>query len=230
MTDFHAHMLPNMDDGSKSLEQSLEMLDISAAQGITTVALTPHFYADSDTPEAFLRRRADRLERLNRVRQPHHPRLLAGAEVCYFPGIHRVEEISSLCLEGTDYLLLEMPFSPWSARVIDEVVRLNQRRGLRVVLAHIDRYLPMQKQDVIEQLLKAGVLLQANAESFLNWRDRRRILRLMKFGWISFLGSDCHNLTTRPPCMGKALEVISKKLGPQALDALHPDLEPAGLV
>lgn len=221
MTDFHTHILPEMDDGSASVEQSNQMLDASVAQGVATLALTPHFYADSDSPEDFLRRRADSMAQLNRVRKDDHPRLLAGAEVCYFPGIHNAEEIRSLRLEGTPYLLLEMPFAPWSARVIEEVIRLNHREGVQVVLAHIDRYLRMQKMETIYQLLDAGVLLQANADSFLNWRERRRMLRLMEQGCIAFLGSDCHNMDNRPSRIGEALKVIEKKLGPDAIQWLE---------
>lgn len=221
MTDFHTHILPEMDDGSASVEQSVQMLDASAAQGVTTLALTPHFYADSDSPEDFLRRRADSMAQLNRVRKADHPRLLAGAEVCYFPGIHNAEEIRSLRLEGTEFLLLEMPFAPWSVRVIEEVIRLNHREGVQVVLAHIDRYLRMQKMETIYQLLDAGVLLQANADSFLTWRERRRMLRLMEQGCIAFLGSDCHNMDSRPSRIGEALKVIEKKLGPDAIQWLE---------
>lgn len=225
MIDFHSHVLPGVDDGSKSIEESLRMLEASSRQGITTMALTPHFYGDRDTPERFLRRRADAVDRLLQERRPYQPRLLAGAEVYYFPGIQRAEAVSQLRLEGTTYLLVEMPFTAWSERMVRELLDLNQRRGLDVVLAHIDRYLFMNDLKTIERLLEHGIQLQANADSFLNWRQRRKMLRMVKEGWLSFLGSDCHNMTTRPPCLGKAMEVIAQKLGPNALKKLTPENE-----
>lgn len=57
MIDFHSHILPGVDDGSKNVEMSLEMLRASAAQGVTDICLTPHFYAERNTPEKFLEKR-----------------------------------------------------------------------------------------------------------------------------------------------------------------------------
>lgn len=220
MIDFHSHILPEMDDGSKSVEESLQMLELSARQGINVLALTPHFYADKDTPERFLERRARSYEKLFEAGPQSAPRLLLGAEVEYFPGMHKTQAIPQLRLQGTKYLLLEMPFSKWTQRMLDEVSELNQSREINVVLAHIDRYLSMQKQGVIESLLSDGIRFQANADCFLNWRKRGKMLRMLESGYISFLGSDCHNLTDRPPQIGDALEVIGKKLGSDTAEML----------
>lgn len=211
MVDFHSHILPGVDDGSRSVEESSEMLRCSAAQGITTIAATPHFYANEDTPEHFLERRRNAAEKVAAAWEHDFPELRLGAEVYYYAGIRATDELYKLCLEGTDLLLLEMPFHTWSRQMVGEVVQLNQ--GLQVVLAHVDRYLKEQPLDTWERLLDAGVLFQANADSFLNWRKRRKILRMAQNGWITFLGSDCHNLTDRPPCMDQALDVLKNKLG-----------------
>lgn len=221
MIDFHSHALPGVDDGSRNLEETLEILDRAADQGVTAMALTPHFYADADTPQQFLLRRAAAMETLSKALRPHHPRVLLGAEVAYFPGIHQCREIPLLRLEGTSYLLLEMPFVPWTERMLDEVLMLNQQPGVDVVLAHIDWYLKFQQPQVLEYLLDSGILMQANAGSFLHWQERRKMLHMVQEGSIAFLGSDCHNLTTRPPLMGDALAVIRKKLGPEVLEALE---------
>lgn len=217
MIDFHSHILPGIDDGSRDIEMSLRMLESSLRQGVTAIALTPHFYADNDTPERFLKRRDESFRELQRV-SGSRPRLLKGAEVYYFPGLQHCEEISSLRLEGTPYLLLELPFHAWSERIIDEVSELNQRRDLQVVLAHIDRYIAMQKKGTVEALLENGIMLQANAESLLSRRSKRKVLKLIKQGAVSFLGSDCHNLTSRAPCIGEAAEVLRKSLGDEAAD------------
>lgn len=220
MIDFHSHILPEMDDGSKSVEESLQMLARSAQQGITCVALTPHFYAEKDTPQCFLERRAQSYEKLLEANPQNSSQLLLGAEVEYFLGMHKTQAIPQLRLQGTKYLLLEMPFSKWTRRMLDEVSELNQSREINVVLAHIDRYLSMQKQGVIESLLSDGIRFQANADCFLNWRKRGKMLRMLDNGYISFLGSDCHNLTDRPPQIGEALEVIGKKIGTDATEML----------
>ena len=84
--DFHSHILPGVDDGSTSLEESLAMLTLEAEQGVRHVVATPHFYAHHDTPEAFLSRRAA-AEAMLREALKDHPELpgfTVGAEVYFF--------------------------------------------------------------------------------------------------------------------------------------------------
>ena len=85
--DFHSHILPGVDDGSKNLEQSLAMLQMEAAQGIKRVVATPHFYAQHDKPEKFLRKREEAQRQLRQLisENPGLPELSIGAEVYYFP-------------------------------------------------------------------------------------------------------------------------------------------------
>ena len=174
MIDFHSHILPGMDDGSKSTQESLEMLDMLRAQGVDTVAATPHFYARENPPEVFLRRRAEAWNRLRPQLTADSPRVLLGAEVRYFQGISHVDRLHDLCLEGQDVLLLEMPFSPWPSRTLAELTDLAQRGDLTVVLAHMERYLAQQPRTLWPRLRQLGVLFQCNAPFFLDWRTRRR--------------------------------------------------------
>lgn len=216
MVDFHSHILPNVDDGSSSVEESLKLLESSAAQGVTTIAATPHFYASQDNPEHFLERREEAYQRLKSVWNPEFPQILLGAEVYYYSGICQSDVLTQMRLEGTPLLMVEMPFTKWSGWMMDEILELNEDPEIQVVLAHIDRYLSMNHPRVLDEFLENGVLMQANAESFLNWRKRRQLLRMLQQGDIHFLGSDCHSLTSRPPCLGEAVQVIEKKLGIQA--------------
>ncbi|MBD5133150.1 MAG: capsular polysaccharide biosynthesis protein [Clostridiales bacterium] len=204
MIDIHSHILPGLDDGSRSVEESLAMLKASAAQGVGCIAATPHFYAEENSPEKFLERRAASEERLRGAWQPGLPELKLGAEVCFFEGISQCEGLDSLKLEGTDLLLLEMPFAHWSQRTLQEV-RAVQAQGITVVLAHIERYLHWQDEETWEALLDWGVLNQCNASFFLHWKTRRKALHMLRGGRIHLLGSDCHNMDARPPQLGKAL-------------------------
>ena len=208
MIDVHSHVLPNMDDGSRSVEESLALLRLSAAQGIACVAATPHFYAEDNSPAEFLKRRAASAAELRSRWEPGLPRLLLGAEVCCFEGMSRVSELDALRIEGTELLLLELPFQPWTDRLVREVLAMQERSGVTVVLAHVERYLPGQT-DAWNILTDAGVLTQCNAGFFLRWRTRRRAVRLLNQGRIHFMGSDCHNMAIRPPRMGDALEAIN---------------------
>ena len=217
MTDFHAHILPGMDDGSRDTEESLAMLRAAADQGIRRIAATSHFYPMDESPETFLKRRRMALEALLPALEPGMPEILPGAEVYFFHGISHVKEISQLRIEGTRLLLLEMPFSPWTDGMIAEVQQLARLPELIVLLAHVERYMRWQKQPVWDMLLDSGILLQSNAEFFIPWQTRHRARRMLESGMICLLGSDCHNMTSRPPRMGDAMKAI----GPKGLQILE---------
>lgn len=179
---------------------------------------TPHFYAQKEAPERFLARRGAAWERLASALQDDTPEIYLGAEVCYYAGVSQTESLPRLCVEGTNLLLLEMPFQKWTGRVTAEVIQIAQDRGLRVLLAHIDRYLTFQTPDTWERLAANGVLFQVNASAFLDgWSSRRRACKLLREGAIAALGSDCHNMKNRKPNLGEALPVIQKKVGQEAV-------------
>lgn len=211
MVDIHSHVLPRMDDGSRNSDMSTAMLRESARQGIGCVAATPHFYPSENSLDAFLERRERAAARLKELWEPDFPRLLLGAEVYYFDSISHADGLESLCIEGTGLLLLEMPFAPWTERMAEGICHLNRRPGITVVLAHIERYLPFQKKTVWAELLQEGVLMQANAEFFLERKKRRKAMRMLKSGQIHLLGSDCHNLEDRAPRLGQAMEIIGRE-------------------
>lgn len=213
MIDIHTHILPGMDDGSGSLEESLAMAKESARQGVRLLAATPHFYATQEDPNSFLRRREKSLALLESTWQEGFPTLLVGAEVRYFDGISRVEKIAHLTLDHTRILLLEMPFTSWSGRMVDEVLELQRSRGLQVLLAHVERYLKDQDGQVWETFRQNGVWMQCNANFFLRWQTKRKAQALIKKGEIQMLGSDTHNMTTRPPNLAMARDALVKSLG-----------------
>ena len=116
MMDFHSHILPGADDGSRSVEESLAMLKMAAEQGVRHMVATPHFYAHHDDPAAFLERRAEAWQRLAEAmtRQPGLPDISLGAEVYFFRGISQSDVMEDLIIQGTRCLLVEMPESPWT--------------------------------------------------------------------------------------------------------------------
>lgn len=216
MIDIHTHILPGMDDGSGSLEESLAMAKESARQGVRLLAATPHFYATQEDPERFLQRREKSLALLESAWQEGFPTLLVGAEVRYFDGISRVEKIAHLTLDHTRILLLEMPFTSWSRRMVEEVLELQRSRGLQVLLAHVERYLKGQDGQVWETFRQNGVWMQCNANFFLRWQTKRKAQALFKKGEIHMVGSDTHNMTTRPPNLALARDALVKSLGQAA--------------
>lgn len=219
MVDLHSHILPGIDDGSRSLEMTEAMLAEMGKQGIHTVAATPHFYANRDLPEAFLQRRKKALEQVAGL-TGNYPKIIPGAEVAYFDGMGRSQILEQLQLGDTGLVLIEMPFCPWSGRMIREVCQIWNETGLTPVLAHIDRY-RKQIKEFLPELLDNGVLFQCNAEAFLSIWTRRWALNLLEQSYIHFLGTDAHNLTSRPPRLAEACQVIEKRLGEDALELLE---------
>lgn len=221
MTDFHSHILPGIDDGCKNVEESIEVLKMMASQGIDRVAATPHFYAsNSETPDEFLVRRENAKKLLFERMESESdlPEIFCGAEVKYFRGMSGVEELTKLTLEGTDLLLVEMPFHEWSSTEVKEVISLNEKLGVTPMLAHIERFLSYQKKDWLYELKQADVLIQMNAEYILGTFSGHKAMKLIKNRAVDFLGSDTHNTTDRKPNLGPALLKIEKKAGEEYID------------
>lgn len=209
-----------MDDGSQSIEESLDMLRESKRQGVSGIAATPHFYADATTPDRFIEKRKSSLGELMRHLDHGMPQIRLGAEVHYYEGICRSDEILKLRMEGTNLLLVEMPVMRWTPRMQDVLVELNHRPEVTVLLAHMERYLFCQSPNTWNILYRNGILMQANASFFLQRKTRRKALGLLRSGGIHVLGSDCHNMRDRCPCMGNAMALIVRSLGGETLDAL----------
>lgn len=149
------------------------------------------------------------------------PEILLGAEVAFFPGISKAEDLERLSIGDTDAFLLEMPFAPWTDSDLDEVRSLAESRGFSVILAHLERYLEIpENKRRIPKLLEMPVTVQINAGSLLDWRRRGRVVRMFRNGSAHVLGSDCHGMHRRPPDLQEGRAVLGKKLGQGFLDRM----------
>lgn len=222
--DFHSHILPGIDDGSRSPEESLAMLRMQWDQGIRHVVATPHFYPQHDTPERFLQRRAQAESALRQAMagQRDLPKVSIGAEVYFFNGISNSDAMWELTIDRTEYLLLEMPMPPWKDGVYRELENLYRKQGLIPIIAHVDRYLGrFRTYGIPERLARLPVLVQANAEFFTKRSTSALAMRMLRQNQIHLLGSDCHNLSSRCPNLGKALEIIEKRTEKNTLDLIQ---------
>lgn len=210
--DLHGHFLPGMDDGSASVSESISMLELAAGQGVRQMFATPHYYS-VETVDQFLSRRAQSMELLQQAMagsQDRLPRILPGAEVCYRPGIGNAESLEKLCLGNSKYILLELPFEPWNPGLFRDISSIANVRGLIPVIAHVERYLHMQEKKYIRRLFEQDVVFQMNASALLRWPSRLAAKGLVQSGNVHLLGSDCHNMTTRKPNMGPAMDYLQK--------------------
>jgi protein-tyrosine phosphatase len=232
LVDFHTHILPGIDDGSQDESMTNDMLLEEKRQGVVEIIATPHFYANQMSVDGFLENRSAALEKTERIRREADeplPEIIPGAEVYYFSGIGRAAEIPKLCIRDTEVLLLEMPFEQWTGDVLRDVEDLIRRQKLTIVLAHIERYYRFQKDvDVWDRILELPLHTQINAGSFVNKGRFLRPDRRWQF-CIEFLkehpdtlhmGSDCHNMTYRPPNLEKGREAIKARLGQEPLDRI----------
>ena len=214
MIDFHSHILPGMDDGSSSPEESLAMLEVSAEQGVDEIFATSHFYPDEEDPASFLERRAEAYEELTaflaeEAKGVALPRIHLGAEVYYFPGIATCEEIRPLVLGETKMLLVEPPVAPFTRSMLDEIEAIGPNLGLTPVVAHLDRYCHLLRDNSLFSLLSGRkILVQVNASFFLRSSVSEFAMELLREEKFQLLGSDCHNLTSRPPNIGLAADKI----------------------
>ena len=199
--DLHCHVLPNMDDGSQSRHESLWMLRESYAQGVRGIAATPHFYPP-ESVRRFVLRREEAYQRLMEYVAARDepipiPRLCLAAEVAYRPGLVYEDDLEQLCYGKSRYLLLEMPFRPWSTAV--------------PVLAHLERFLPYEDEGLVRELLELDVVVQMNA-GFLLRRETGGVARAMlRDGMFQVLGSDSHNHDRRPPNLGFAIRALEEE-------------------
>ncbi len=225
--DFHSHVLPGIDDGSKSQEMTRRMLEASAAQGVDLMIATPHFYANQDAPDHFLEKRKAAYGRLMEVWTLDLPVVICGAEVAFFSGMSRAERLKELCIQGTELLLLEMPFREWSERILQEVEEICQL-GITPIIAHIERFYEYQKDKrLISELMGLPVYVQVNAECLLSWAGRKRAIPLFQNGYAQLLGSDAHNMEQRAPNLQAGRDVLKQKLGRgflKEMDALGEEL------
>ena len=228
MTDLHTHILPGMDDGAKTVEDSLALLRMEMEQGVDTVVLTPHFYRDQERPEHFLARREASFGLLQQEicalpegERESLPALIVGAEVAWRPNLSDWEELPRFCIGATKNLLLELPFTPWNDQMLHQIYDMVGRTGITPVIAHLERYLKIQRPELIRDVLSLDVPIQISSDIFLHPLTRGTGLKMLKRGQAHFLASDCHNLTTRKPNLATAMAVVEKKLGVECVQALN---------
>ncbi len=213
LIDWHSHILPAMDDGSKDVAESLSMLRMSASEGVEKIVATPHFYANDESVELFLERRNKSLEALKPQLSEEMPQIFLGAEVKYYQGISRLSGLNDLRVEGSEILLLEMPMNRWTEYTLRELAEISSMTGVSLVLVHIERFLKLQNSQDLERLYENGIMTQVNASFLTSAFTKRKALSLFKKSSAQFVGSDCHNMQSRPPKICKAYDVISKGLG-----------------
>ena len=195
LTDYHCHILPCIDDGSDSKETSDEMVAVMRKQGVERIVSTSHFYAHREkSVSRFIEKRQEAFEKLS-----DRKNIFLGAEVAIEHGISEMKDIEKLAIEGTDLILLELPYRPYEQWMAEEIYNISAEYGLTVILAHIHRYSEYYSKEDIETILGIKAVFQINNEAFGSFFQKNFVKKLIKEDYPLIFGSDSHNLGSRRP-------------------------------
>ena len=216
-TDVHAHILPGVDDGSRSMEQTIQMLKLALQQKITTMIATPHYLPGEKNASV------DQLYTVRDEVQAQATKLhkdykiLLGNELYYSDAL--LEDLKSkraLTLADSRYVLVEFSVRVSYGTIYRAMGELLQA-GYAPILAHVERYQCLNKrEDLISEIKKLGCYLQMNSSSLTggmfhsgaSWNRK-----LVRIGLIHLIGSDCHDDKVRIPSMATAADMLHKKCG-----------------
>jgi len=200
-TDCHSHVLPGVDDGARTAQESTAMLQKLVSQGVRRVVATPHFRGHRDNVWDFCQRRNQALGEIYRYAgQEAIDLIYLGAEVALEYGVAETPYLDRLCYECGNYILLEFPYRPFSQWMCEEIINIACEYDLIPVIAHIDRYHEVFTKSDYDQIFSMrGVIFQINNEAFASRGGRRVVDRLIKLELPFVLGSDSHNMGSRSP-------------------------------
>lgn len=211
-TEYHCHILPEIDDGADSAETALGMISVMQEQGVGKIYATPHFYAHREKSVArFLEKREAAFSKIKDTSSVSDIRL--GAEIAIEHGISELTGIEQLALTGTDLILLELPYREYAPWMSEEIYNIAAEFHLQVILAHVHRYLEYYSKSEIQKILSHNVIFQVNNEAFGNWKERRFVKALIAEEKPVVFGSDAHNLENRRPNW----DLLTRKCKPEVI-------------
>ena len=223
MIDMHCHILPGIDDGAQTVEDSLELLRAEKEQGIRKIVFTPHFNPERQDFDMFLKAREKSFEALKSAEGFSEIGIdtKIGCEV--FFAMRLIEmDISKLAFENTKYILIEFPTMnrPYGiTRTMQNIID----RGYTPILAHVERYDYFTDDPVkLYDLVSIGCIAQVNAAAVVNTSHIRGVNALKYISWelAHIISSDAHSVDRRPPNTKAAYQFVEKKLGSQYVDWL----------
>jgi len=219
ITDIHAHILWDVDDGPETFEESCEILRDAVSQGLTALAVTPHYSRRFAGPSDA----AELLEKI-KILQAKFPsvRIIPGQELRWHEELpERIVSGAAISMNGGNYVLVE--FEPEdSFETIVRGLRKIREAGKAPVLAHVERYRSLDAEKISE-LRHGGTLIQMNYDSlfgsFLD-REAKRCRTLIKEDLVDLLSSDVHDCENRAFYGKKAAQLCEKLYGREKTENL----------
>lgn len=203
MVDIHTHILPNVDDGSKSLEISLKLLENEIKNGVTDVFLTPHQNAMNLSKDMLKESFLSFKNNINNL----NINIYLGSEIYYYDKLLTdIKEGKILTMNNTNYILVEFS-TRFDENVVDKLYDLVVS-GYIPIVAHIERYPYLGLKDY-EKIHKLGAKIQVNTKTFNEKFFKKNLKYLLNNNFIDFIGTDCHDLEKRN--VSYELENVLKK-------------------
>lgn len=217
MIDIHSHVLPFIDDGSNSIDESVNLLKNAKECGVTKIIATPHF---KNNFKASIKEINDSYNAIKPFAEELGIGLYLGQEIKHYSGdINNVIEKKHLTLNNTKAVLVE--FDMVREEDVSEVIYSYCKKGFIPIVAHVERYPYCLDFSVIEDIKNCGGMIQINASSVvgkLGGYIKKFVLKLIKFGLVDFVASDIHSF--RENDMLKAYNLIKKKFKEQVANNL----------
>ncbi len=222
--DIHSHILPGVDDGSENMEESLAMIEVAYQEGTRSIFCTPHYERgkNSYTKEELNSRFQELCKEVEKV----HPdmKLYLGNEVLYADGV--VDDLKNGLIQtmnDTKYVLVEFNIRI-SYNELYQAIRKITNARFRPIIAHVERYHCLFKHiDRVDELVRMEAYLQMNISSVYGGlldENARWCKKLVKEDYISFFGTDAHDLDDRAPYINDYVGWIEKKCGEDALEEM----------
>ena len=223
MIDIHSHLIYGVDDGSKSIETSLKILDDLSKNGITDIILTPHYITDTNYVSSKTENITKFLELKREVKkQGININIYLGNEIYIDPNILELIKENKMCtLNNSEYILVELPMSgnyPDYQEIFSDLIKI----GFKVVLAHPERYAAFQKDySKVLEMVDMGVLLQCNIDSITGYygnNAKKTIKRILKDKLVTFVGTDIHSVKNDYSYLEKAKNKFKKYLTDEEIE------------
>ena len=210
MIDIHSHLIPEVDDGSQSLEESLSLLKQAEQDGITELITTPHFMKNGE----FRIKASELVQRLSELKQAYTGsiKLHLGNELYIHPDLPELlEKGEVLTLAESDYILVEFPFQNYKDEYDEILYELSLK--YRIVIAHPERYSYVQEDpNFCLRWLNEGYYLQANQNSLFKKETNKTLIPKIENGFVSFMASDAHN-EHRLCVLSEARKLLEEEFG-----------------
>ena len=215
LIDIHSHVLPQMDNGARNIQQSIDIIKACHAEGISTIIATPHYHQKQ--AKGILVQRMDAWNELQEAMQPFNlsVQIYEGFEVSADITLLDRTSLGALTLAGTRWILLERPYL--YAEEFDDVMEAVFECNLLPVIAHPERYPYFTDDfDALQDWVSRGAYIQLSADAVAGNQGKQLqqwCMRALEIRLAHFVASNIHNASRRAPCMQAAANAIAAILG-----------------